>query len=229
MMDTDAGSPVADTKPLAGKVTFASVMALVASLGGNVFQWQKNDAELSKLQAETNALVQEQKENATKSVQSWIEQLQKFDTVEDRVMVLSAALSTSPYDSVKSWAREQMLRLESDLDARKEEAKQQLALATATATTTTPAAGAPTTGEGIGLGSPGTIGHGAGTGNGQGMTRPPTKPTKPSTGGPSPATAEIAEATAKQAFDRVNLADAMLKAAKAKDAAAPPVKAAAPP
>ena len=63
-------------------------------------QWQKGAAELARTRAEADGLVQQQREYASRSVQSWIEQLQKFDTVEDRVMVLSAAMSTTPYDSV---------------------------------------------------------------------------------------------------------------------------------
>jgi hypothetical protein len=71
---------------------------------------------------------QAQREAATRSVQSWIDQVKKFDTVEDRVMVLSAAASTSPYESVQVWAREQLLRLDGELKDRKRVAEQKVAL-----------------------------------------------------------------------------------------------------
>jgi hypothetical protein len=208
-MDPNAASiPAAAPKGAAKKVTLASVLALAASLSGNVFQWQKSDAELMKLRAETDALVQEQHENATKSVQSWIEQLQKFDDVEDRVMVLSAALSTSPYDSVKQWAREQMSRLEGDLNKRKEEAKQQLALAERAPSTD--ASGAAATKPVVGGGS------------GSGGIRPPRPPAgaKPASGGAETLPA-VAQVTARQALDRVSLAESMLKAAQLKEPALP--------
>jgi len=197
------------SEPPATKATLASVLALVASLVGNVLQWQKGTAELAKTRAEADGLVQQQRENATKSVQSWIEQLQKFDTAEDRVMVLSAAMSTTPYESVKTWAKEQMLRLESDLGRRKVEATQQLAVAI------TRESGVPSGGQSPGL-NPG-IGAGPTGPSGLGVGGSPNGPRPPNgNAAPSVRTVELAQlrVSARKTLDRVNVAEAILKTAR---------------
>jgi len=212
--DPNVASVETEAPRASKKVTLASVAALVVSLGGNVLQWQKNAAELAKTRAEVAGLQQQQEESATKSVQSWIEQLQKFDTVEDRVMVLSAAMSTTPYASVKTWAQEQMLRLEADLGKRKAEATEQLALATAPETDSVQKSQNHVTGRGEGVGRGGLGATGGGTGS------PQTGP-KPNGDVAAPAPLVLAQATAKKTLDRVNVAEAMLRAAKAAPA---PVK-----
>lgn len=181
----------------AKKLTLASAVALVASIGGNVVQWQSHVAEVAKLKEETQktaseiqTMKQDQAERESRNIQSWIEQLQKFDTAEDRVMVLSAAISTSPYDSVKAWAKEQMSRLEGELAQRKETATQVLALAEHA----TPAGPRAILGGGAGAGA--NLGHGAAGGG----------------AGPEPATA--VRLLASKNLERVNHAEVLLKAAK---------------
>lgn len=203
--------PTAASIPGAGgakRMTLASLVALVVSVGGNVLQWQTASAELAKTRAEVTTLQQEQKEASTRSIQSWIEQLQKFDTVEDRVMVLSAAASTSPYDSVKAWAREQMLRLEGELDERKKVAEAQVAM---TEAAPSPPRATP------------------------GGTRPrsPTPPTgaSPEAGGttvspPVPTRDVDIQRVARKNLERVTLAEALLRAAK--DVRPAPIPAGAP-
>ncbi|HEX7671079.1 MAG TPA: hypothetical protein VF395_15900 [Polyangiaceae bacterium] len=168
------------------------------SVGGNVVQWREHAAEVDKLRAEAaktaaevQALKQDQAERESRSIQSWIDQLGKFDAPEDRVMVLSAAISTSPYDAVKTWAKDQMTRLEGVLAERKETAKAELAVAEHVA------AVVPQTHVALGTG----LGGGQTTHAAGGV----------GTAAPEPATA--VRLLAAKNLDRVNRAEMLLKAA----------------
>lgn len=191
----------------AKRMTLASLIALLVSVGGNVLQWRTANAEYEKIQ-------QEQKEASTRSIQSWIEQLQKFDTVEDRVMVLSAAVSTSQYESVRAWARDQMVRLEGELDERKKVAQAQVAMTEAAPPPATEPSSRP----------PGTRSHPA--------TPPQTAPAGEPPALP-PAAAPVAardadiQRVARKNLERVNLAETLLRAARA-DVRPAPVSTAAP-
>jgi hypothetical protein len=178
-----------------GKVTLVSVLALAMSVGGNVVQWRERAAEVDKLRAESaktaaevQTLRQDQAERESRSIQSWIDQLGKFEAPEDRVMVLSAAISTSPYEAVKTWAKDQMTRLEGVLAERKETAKAELAVAEHVAT---------------------VVPHTPISGLGAGQTAHMT-------GGAAAAVAEPATAVrllAAKNLDRVSRAEVLLKAA----------------
>jgi hypothetical protein len=119
------------------------VVPLLLSVIGNVVQWRSNSAEAEKSRAaasqlrqeadktaaEVQRLKQDQAESGERSVQSWLEELKKFDAPEDRAMVLSAAISTSSDERVKSWARDQLQLVEQALTERKHVAEAQLAVA----------------------------------------------------------------------------------------------------
>ena len=201
-IDPNAASIPAAGKGATGRVTLASVVALVLSVGGNVVQWRTSSAALEKTRAEIASLTQAQQEGSTKSIQSWIDQLKKFDTVEDRVMVLSAAVSTSPYDSVRAWAKEQMLRLEGDLHERKKAAEENVAVAErAAATPNAPSPGA------------------GGSGLGGGGTSRPAVPTRPAASGAVPGVPQRPAlemvAVAKKDLARVAVAEQLFSAVKA--------------
>lgn len=208
------GKKQADVAQEAGgggnKLTFAGLVALALSIGGNVVQWRTSTAALAKTRAEVENMEQAQREAATRQVQSWIDQVKKFDTVEDRVMVLSAAASTSPYESVQNWARDQLLRLDGELRDRKRAAEQKVALVERTTV--------PVTLAGIGL-----IGTGAGTGGGSGISVVP-RDLRPLSGGPVPATTGSGSAVlmppselvavARKDLARVTAAEQILRSAK---------------
>lgn len=125
---------------------------------------QNLSAERDKTAAEVKRMQTEESESASRSIQSWLDQLSKFPAPEDRVMVLSAAFWTSPDDSVKSWAKQQMERLSGEVEARQKEAEQRLALAThAAPSVPVPppeglGAGAGTPHTGVGAGGPSDAG-----------------------------------------------------------------------
>ena len=130
-------------KPRGKLGTLVFVAPLFLSVIGNVFQWRTGAAEAEKSSAaasqlrqeadktaaEVQRLRQDQTESGERSVQSWLEELKKFDAPEDRAMVLSAAISTSSDERVKSWAREQLQLVEQALTERRRIAEAQLAVA----------------------------------------------------------------------------------------------------
>jgi len=146
---------VADArKPSAKLGTLAFAVSLAASIVGNVVQWRTNTAEVEKSRAEASQLrqeadktaaearklEQEQAQSGERSVQSWLEELKKFDAPEDRAMVLSAAISTTSDERVKSWARDQLKLVEQALTERRRIAEAQLAIADQAAQSTKPPA-----------------------------------------------------------------------------------------
>jgi len=139
MLAIDASKTKPDTK----LGTIAFIIPLLASVIGNVVQWRTNAAEVEKSRAEASQLrqqadktaaealklKQEQAESGERSVQSWLEELKKFDAPEDRAMVLSAAISTTSDERVKNWARDQLKLVEQALTERRRIAEAQLAIA----------------------------------------------------------------------------------------------------
>jgi hypothetical protein len=135
-------APNPEAKARRSPLQVISVSAVVAVLTNLLQFWhstaetQNLEAERDKTAAEVKQLQTEQAESASRSMQSWLDELSKFPEPEDRVMVLSAAFSTSPDDNVKSWAKQQMERLTGEIDARQKEAEQRLAVASREAPST---------------------------------------------------------------------------------------------
>ena len=194
-----------------GNVAFG--VSLVVSIIGNVVQWRTNTAqaeqsraaasqlrqEADKTAAEVQSLKQQQAESGERSVQSWLEELKKFDAPEDRAMVLSAAISTTSDERVKTWARDQLNLVEQALTERKRIAEAQLAVAeNASHAAEAPA---PTAGAGGAATGGGASGHAASPG----MAAPPVVTRDPKA---------AARVLATRDLSRINRAEVLLKSAK---------------
>jgi len=151
MTAIEGGQRDAGKAERSGPLRLFGVSALVALVTNGLQFWhssvetrklvqetQNLQAERDKTVAEVQQLERELAEGASRSIQTWLDQLLKFSQPEDKVMVLSALLSTTPDESIKAWAREQMKRLESQMAARQSEAEEKLALAVREAPATVP-------------------------------------------------------------------------------------------
>jgi len=115
----------------------AAIVPLIASVVGNAIQLagaandrRETQAKIENLELENkNAaarLTQDQRESSERLAQTWLEQLRKFDSLDDRALVLNAAISTTSDARVRAWAESELTALRAELEKKKQLAQEQL-------------------------------------------------------------------------------------------------------
>jgi len=115
----------------------AVIVPLIASVVGNAIQLagaandrRETQAKIENLELENkNAaarLTQDQRESSERLAQTWLEQLRKFDSLDDRALVLNAAISTTSDARVRAWAESELTALRAELEKKKQLAQEQL-------------------------------------------------------------------------------------------------------
>lgn len=118
--------------------TIAVVVPLLASVVGNIIQItsaandrRETQAKIAALTADSQSAVakleRDQKESSERLVQTWLEQLRKFESLEDRALVLNAAISTTSDARVRAWAMGELATLKTELERKKAAAEALLA------------------------------------------------------------------------------------------------------
>lgn len=101
----------------------ASIVGNIVQLTGAANERRESQAKIEGLQAEsrnaTARLEQERKESSERLAQTWLEQLRKFDSLDDRALVLNAAVSTTSDERVRAWAQAELVNLKAELEKQK--------------------------------------------------------------------------------------------------------------
>lgn len=108
----------------------ASVVGNIVQLTGAANERRESQAKIEGLRAESrNAgarLEQERRESSERLAQTWLEQLRKFDSIDDRALVLNAAISTTSDERVRAWAQAELVNLRAELEKQKVAAQEKL-------------------------------------------------------------------------------------------------------
>lgn len=101
------------------KLGRAAAYSAIPLLVANVLQWWHSSAEIRKLDAErekttteSQRMKQDAAEGESRAGFLWLDQLRKSPTLEQQISVLELAIATTPYESVKRWARAELAKRE---------------------------------------------------------------------------------------------------------------------